>query len=101
LPRRPRSRLVPYTTLFRSPSAERVGPLRTATAGRRRVRKVDPPPARPGLASRAHHDVACGDLLADFAFPDRFVVAGLSLGGSVADRKSTRLNSSHVAISYA
>src|SRR5437870_8587556 len=58
LRRPPRSTLFPYTTLFRSRSAER----------RRGVRD-------PSLERPAHG-------------PDR-------------DRKSTRLNSSHVAISYA
>src|SRR5437870_9753292 len=69
--RPPRSTPFPYTTLFRSPAAGR---------------------------GRTHHAVVAfaeGDLLAlavDFA--------GRGQEGR-ADRKSTRLNSSHVAISYA
>src|SRR5256885_13104940 len=72
--RPPRSTLFPYTTLFRSVDAGRSG------AGRR----GDGPgggdvPAANGRATR---------------------LAGSALG-SEGDRKSTRLNSSHLVISYA
>src|SRR5690625_6902503 len=68
LPRPPRARLFPYTTLFRSAGT---GAVRAGAAHRRR-----------GHAG----------------------VPGSAAGGAVepgTDRKSTRLNSSHVAISYA
>src|SRR5437870_10135475 len=80
-PRPPRSTLFPYTTLFRSPDlanertrermAELRGPLTLA------------PMERDGSA------------YVDFLASQPFV------GGAPIDRKSTRLNSSHVAISYA
>src|SRR5256885_10630813 len=74
--RPPRSTLFPYTTLFRSPD-------RPVLAGRcrgRRERRVLVP-----LRPRApEHDSAL-----------------LAVGGRARDRKSTRLNSSHLVISYA
>src|SRR5690349_23050577 len=78
LPRPPRSTLFPYTTLFRSTQAllgdhERNRELGCAGALRSRF------PAH--NHGRAHH--------------------GLSLAELIKDRKSTRLNSSHVEISYA
>src|SRR3712207_7497952 len=73
--RPPRSTLFPYTTLFRSPLA--VGEeLEAALGGHPRVRDA--------RAGRAGDHAAARD--------------GLLL---VADRKSTRLNSSHANISYA
>src|SRR5437660_9589657 len=79
LRRPPRSTLFPYTTLFRSPDERlrwddlhRPGRHREGQAGR-----------RGGEALRARRIAGRG------REPDR------------ADRKSTRLNSSHVAISYA
>src|SRR5258705_7249070 len=74
--RPPRSTLFPYTTLFRSD-------LHTAIA-----RAVEI--ARPLIESRGHRltlNVPVGSLLVD--------------GDLVRDRKSTRLNSSHLGISYA
>src|SRR5437660_9515166 len=78
IPRPPRSTLFPYTTLFRSEPLERVKP--------------------PGRGADAD----------DRADPPRMRVLDLGLGlGDLCphsrgiDRKSTRLNSSHVAISYA
>src|SRR5439155_24633875 len=82
--RPPRSTLFPYTTLFRS--------------GRRRPAKgpagrAGRPPRR--VHRRPRHDppVPPGRL------PRRF--RGRRPGARPEDRKSTRLNSSHVAISYA
>src|SRR3989442_5570632 len=81
--RPPRSTLFPYTTLFRSVQIERDDRELTAEAvvvthwvvrGREREQRVRPP--RLGLAG--HLDTA-----------------------READRKSTRLNSSHVRIPYA
>src|SRR5260221_5974001 len=71
--RPPRSTLFPYTTLFRS--RDRAGGLARELRGRHLAR--DP-------VARARNAVA-----------DRCGV------GSVGDRKSTRLNSSHTVISYA
>src|SRR5256885_11108923 len=70
--RPPRSTLFPYTTLFRSQSAG---------AGGRRGHGPVCPARRNGAAARHRR-------------------AGSRLGGR-RDRKSTRLNSSHLVISYA
>src|SRR5690349_24871269 len=82
LPRPPRSTLFPYTTLFRSePRGQRRGAAAAhARDPHHRGRRV---PAA-GLHPRATVDPAGN--------------AGSHLG---EDRKSTRLNSSHVEISYA
>src|SRR5256885_11879004 len=75
--RPPRSTLFPYTTLFRSPVAT-VHTARALAGGEQPLHRrlggvgVD--------ADTAHHVVT---------------------GGTDLDRKSTRLNSSHVVISYA
>src|SRR3712207_7670778 len=82
--RPPRSTLFPYTTLFRSPPA----------CGWPRCRA---PVGRPGRSPRP------------LAAQPRAVLLGVSVAGvealrreeARADRKSTRLNSSHANISYA
>src|SRR5256885_5622219 len=74
--RPPRSTLFPYTTLFRSERADR-GTGRTRRDARGEI-------ARPGR--RRHSRV--------------FVMSEGPLSGR-GDRKSTRLNSSHLVISYA
>src|SRR5690349_24127496 len=74
--RPPRSTLFPYTTLFRSWSVEVAG-RGSRECGRHR-RGVAPAPL--GRADR---------------------VPAVREGGRRRDRKSTRLNSSHVEISYA
>src|SRR3989449_5891519 len=80
--RPPRSTLFPYTTLFRSTVNGKKGPCKD------RVRKVDrhylPRPSDDRTDRRG------GTTRPDCA-----------PGGSCADRKSTRLNSSHGYISYA
>src|SRR5437868_9089589 len=81
-PRPPRSTLFPYTTLFRSPHA--LGALR-----------VD---------ARSQQEL--GALLLDLDFvgdrPRQLTLGALYRDRlTVEDRKSTRLNSSHVSISYA
>src|SRR5437870_9760235 len=73
LPRPPRSTLFPYTTLFRSPGA---APAAAPGA-----------PAAAGEAKKGEEKK--GEEKKDAAAPKK------------EDRKSTRLNSSHVAISYA
>src|SRR5690349_23983353 len=70
--RPPRSTLFPYTTLFRSIDAVALGPEKLA---------------RPGVV---------GDALLEAA-----AQPGLKAVAFAGDRKSTRLNSSHVEISYA
>src|SRR5690348_17597202 len=75
--RPPRSTLFPYTTLFRSLGTERVRHALLADALHRSEHAVD------GVGGHVAHD----DVEA-IAF-------------EMADRKSTRLNSSHPSISYA
>src|SRR5438045_4913108 len=83
-PRPPRSTLFPYTTLFRSPQDRR--PELTDEAAERRR---DHPRA---AAGRGHR---CGDRLGR---SDHRALPGRT---GRPDRKSTRLNSSHLGISYA
>src|SRR5260221_8651232 len=73
--RPPRSTLFPYTTLFRSVAVQE-GHVRVAGAQ--------------GAATPA--DLVAGQALS---------VSPAGVLGPVADRKSTRLNSSHTVISYA
>src|SRR5690349_23345311 len=81
MPRRPSwSTLFPYTTLFRSHAP----PGCAAAGGCVRVRRVNPVAGD----GRRH---------APFCLSPR----RKAKGGVPADRKSTRLNSSHVEISYA
>src|SRR5437870_9258457 len=76
-PSRSASGVFPYTTLFRSLERRRLRPV----AGRRQLRQD-----RALRIERHRHRVRIGDHDSQ---------------RSVLDRKSTRLNSSHVAISYA
>src|SRR2546426_6780571 len=78
--RPPRSTLFPYTTLFRSP---------IGVHGRATVHCHVHPRDR-------HHT-----FLVDGDRNDRRDVTQEAVVGSDADRKSTRLNSSHLVISYA
>src|SRR5262245_64539200 len=88
LPPPPTSTLFPYTTLFRS-----------------RVAADDDHPLG-GAVAVAHLTVEAGRESADVGLgglvPDRELerVVGV-VGGGRQDRKSTRLNSSHLGISYA
>src|SRR3712207_7027952 len=85
--RPPRSTLFPYTTLFRSPVGHRLGE-RVGEQQLQRPRQVG---ARLGQALQDRHERA--------QVGDRVVPALADDAG--ADRKSTRLNSSHANISYA
>src|SRR5262245_63320887 len=97
MPLPPRSTLCPYTTLFRSRNAL----VEVDVAGHHRV-GADHQRVAVGLRAR---DIGRGDIAADA----RAVVDddGLAPGGvepfpdRARDRKSTRLNSSHLGISYA
>src|SRR3712207_9236835 len=98
--RPPRSTLFPYTTLFRSPGATIGGLIAANASGPRRLRYgtlrdfiigitvvlSDGTVARAG--GKVVKNVAGYDLAKLFT-------------GSLGDRKSTRLNSSHANISYA
>src|SRR3712207_8990927 len=82
--RPPRSTLFPYTTLFRS-RGERIRIIDLATGS------ADIPRAILRWADRRGFDVRIVGV-------DRH---GVTAGAARADRKSTRLNSSHANISYA
>src|SRR3712207_8571286 len=88
--RPPRSTLCPYTTLFRSRLRRENGgvdrPVGWARRGRGPARRGDVPSDLPQIGE-----------------PDVGVrgKAGSGVGEDHADRKSTRLNSSHANISYA
>src|SRR5256885_16247888 len=98
--RPPRSTLFPYTTLFRSPA------VALAQAGRGRRRDA----ARGRLGARRRN--ACARPLGG-GLPGGIVRYGRGAGrrgacrrgdgrgAEAGDRKSTRLNSSHLVISYA
>src|SRR5437870_10387644 len=91
-PRPPCSTLFPYTTLFRSFFlSEMMLEMLRCFSGR--VRNVHEPPVC----------FSPGRVLAEFHFSHTIEYRGpeTSEHGKWLDRKSTRLNSSHVAISYA
>src|SRR5256885_5614805 len=83
--RPPRSTLFPYTTLFRSLSA----------AVHQRLQQP------PGVGAHVERADAFGAV--DLVSRDRDEVdrERVHIEGHLADRKSTRLNSSHLVISYA
>src|SRR5690606_41324619 len=91
-PRPPLSTLLPYTTLFRS-----LGEDRRANAGARSGERE----ARGGSASARGGAAPAREIQREDPRPR---LSGRSDGTAepaAADRKSTRLNSSHVKISYA
>src|SRR5690606_41938032 len=89
-----RSTLSPYTTLFRSPRDQRPDEHRRQPGGDRRARRGHLEPARPGAHARRRPPARGAErgVVAAAVLPPRPVRR---------DRKSTRLNSSHVKISYA
>src|SRR3989454_7301977 len=88
--RPPRSTLFPYTTLFRSPCSGPRGAALGEHARSLRAAGVDQgvPPRGPGISVPGH------------SHRPRRQVRDLLRPGAL-DRKSTRLNSSHLVISYA
>src|SRR5256885_9852324 len=92
--RPPRSTLFPYTTLFRSllhgqQRGDDAAALYLSHVGAVQVRVLGQPLLRPamGLARLAHGNAEAGDKTGAHR--------------ATSDRKSTRLNSSHLVISYA
>src|SRR3712207_8436283 len=81
--RPPRSTLFPYTTLFRSRAAESVQEP-PVSAHRVTTHAIVPVGRRPPVRNAA-----------------RERLTGIEARAQAADRKSTRLNSSHANISYA
>src|SRR3712207_8480283 len=94
--RPPRSTLLPYTTLFRSRRPEPAKEDRTTMAKQTITGSFN---------TRREAEMAVEHLVQDYGL-DRSRVHVRPAGeentsGNVADRKSTRLNSSHANISYA
>src|SRR2546426_3920343 len=83
--RPPRSTLFPYTTLFRSDVD--ADPFVTKRPGRRRQRSL-----------RRQAPAGC---TGNFGALDAWGHVGVVVVAKLIDRKSTRLNSSHLVISYA
>src|SRR5439155_22533459 len=90
LPPPPSSTLFPYTTLFRSFDVLLIAGTHARFIGTATVNGV------PG--KKIQVDV---DDLGEPGSADTFSIEVLEPGSPRSDRKSTRLNSSHVAISYA
>src|SRR3712207_7000670 len=89
--RPPRSTLFPYTTLFRSDDRHEAAAVRTARDGA----AGDPPVRARGRRQGVPHRAREARGLREGRRDDGRPVAAR------ADRKSTRLNSSHANISYA
>src|SRR5205807_9993760 len=88
LPPYPSSQLFPYTTLFRSQAV-----IQVCSAVGNLVGEID----KLGFQGRALVQEVFGQL-GECLF---VIVAGVLDDASLIDRKSTRLNSSHLVISYA
>src|SRR5690349_23410547 len=93
--RPPRSTLFPYTTLFRSPGSGRRTDLLHAGSEPRLARPGSPHSSGLSARKRLHSTPMLTDT------PNSELRAPGILDGVRVDRKSTRLNSSHVEISYA
>src|SRR3989454_7605920 len=94
--RPPRSTLFPYTTLFRS---ERTG-VPAALDAMRLVLQASAGPRALGPGGFTEIVRRLGEMGYD-RVPTVTEVAQYSVRGGILDRKSTRLNSSHLVISYA
>src|SRR5256885_11109522 len=92
--RPPRSTLFPYTTLFRSHRPDGAAQLP------HRAGRPQPPPDD---VAHDHREHAAGDQEGVVPVPAdlEHLDARLVHGADLEDRKSTRLNSSHLVISYA
>src|SRR5256885_2820897 len=91
----PISTLFPYTPLFRSEHDRRRGRARVVARGDPRLRQ----PLADELRGVGEHGTA-GDVVGVVVAVDD-IANGLIGHGGDGDRKSTRLNSSHLVISYA
>src|SRR3712207_8203530 len=89
--RPPRSTLFPYTTLFRSDLARRIGKSQEYVS--RRIRLLQLPPS-------AQQKILNKEVNASLA-QELYTLEEEQIEKVIEDRKSTRLNSSHANISYA
>src|SRR4051812_49512675 len=89
----PKSTLFPYTTLFRSRRLDEVSRKRR----NRRIRDRDSAPRAACILKRSGQQLTCGPKV----HRRRWSVHPGDGGWQGKDRKSTRLNSSHMSISYA
>src|SRR2546426_11886537 len=98
--RPPRSTLFPYTTLFRSPAGETDGPVGVAALARALVIGLG---ARPVFVTESQSLAALSAAVAaaGLSVVSPEIAAARTGAAVVLDRKSTRLNSSHLVISYA
>src|SRR5690606_41346954 len=97
-PRPPTSPLLPYTTLFRSLEASCAASARAAPQGQR------PRPARSRVDAGVEFAVLAAGVAAARKVGEQRSVERATAERRIelrGDRKSTRLNSSHVKISYA
>src|SRR3989442_1423464 len=95
--RPPKSTLFPYTTLFRSPAE-------TASSSSAGVRVISPPATRIPVCSLSMRMPArspAGSGSSSHSTPSSASSLASRRTAATSDRKSTRLNSSHVRISYA
>src|SRR5256885_3832799 len=91
--RPPRSTLFPYTTLFRSVPCAEILERAATRAGRIAARQ---------LGKQVEFEIAGSEVGIDSALADMIAEPLLHLvRRDATDRKSTRLNSSHLVISYA
>src|SRR5438874_3830795 len=95
----PRSTLFPYTTLFRSDLTPREREVLSLVANGRTNRQI----AAELFITDKTASVHVSNILSKLGASNRGEAAALAhrAGFELADRKSTRLNSSHVEISYA
>src|SRR5256885_14514374 len=98
--RPPRSTLFPYTTLFRS-AGPRAGAAHAKASREGALELLEPRTQRqPPRPQHVQHQLLLA--LPDHGPGERDRVCHRGAAGSLAaDRKSTRLNSSHLVISYA
>src|SRR5690606_41705897 len=89
-----RSSLIPYTTLFRSEADNPLNGIALSVRGGA-LSVADGTGVNRGILFSGGHIISVGPSSGDFT------IYGDRSGGKSPDRKSTRLNSSHVKISYA
>src|SRR5256885_8268277 len=97
--RPPRSTLFPYTTLFRSPPPQLASTLGSVVSPPFRVKQIEEWMHVRGADSFDAMTNLPKDVRAQLA--ERFTLDFPQVIERTEDRKSTRLNSSHLVISYA